>query len=530
MNQSFLPQILCLLIISSIIIFHSCISTTSDKEEDVPKNEEGIDNLDDIIIDENIIVRSEVMVNEDMTGDSLPDYVSRKMNYVGTEFEAGDFQLVYDSSAADIYVSEDDDWGVIKAAGDLQSDIKKVTGIEPLLKKSESGLRNPSVLIGTIGKSPVIDDLIENGKIDVEDIRGKWESFVIQVVENPLNGVEYGLVIAGSDRRGTIYGIYDVSSQIGVSPWHYWADVPPKRSGTLIIKQGIYKQGEPSVKYRGIFLNDEAPCLTGWVAATFGKFNSDFYATVFELLLRLKANYIWPAMWKPQAFYADDPRNGQLAHDYGIVMGTSHHEPMARAHTEWKGPGKWNYKENERALYTFWDDGALRAQNWETLFTLGMRGDGDEPMPGETVKDKIELLDKIIIDQRRILSNRINSDIIEVPQVWAIYKEVQLLYENEMRVPGDVTHLWCDDNFGNLRRLPTAEERDRAGRAGIYYHVDYVGGPRSYKWINTVPITKIWEQMSMAYDYGADRIWIVNVGALNQWSFPFPFSFPWHGM
>ena len=334
-------------------------------------------------------------------------------------------------------------------------------------------------------------------------------------------------MIAGSDKRGTIYGIYDVSEQIGVSPWYWWADVPVQHQDALFVKPGAYVQGPPVVKYRGIFLNDEAPSLTGWVHEKYGNYNHEFYTKVFELLLRLKANYLWPAMWN-NAFNEDDPLNPKLADEYGIVMGTSHHEPMLRAQQEWKrhGTGPWDYSTNSAALNKFWDEGIERNKNYESVITLGMRGDGDMPMSESA---NVALLEKIVADQRSIIAAHMNQNLSEVPQDWALYKEVQEYYEKGMRVPDDVTLLWCDDNWGNIRRLPTPDERKRSGGAGIYYHFDYVGDPRSYKWLNTIPITKVWEQMNLAYEYGADRIWIVNVGDLKPMEFPIEFflTFAW---
>jgi Glycosyl hydrolase family 115/Gylcosyl hydrolase family 115 C-terminal domain len=377
------------------------------------------------------------------------------------------------------------------------------------------------VIIGTLGKDRRIDELIRAGKLDATAIRGRWECFLTQVVTEPWPGVKRGLVIAGSDKRGTIYGIYDVSEQIGVSPWYWWADVPIKHRAQLFVRPGRYLQAEPAVKYRGIFLNDEAPALTGWVREKFGNYNHEFYTKVFELLLRLKANYLWPAMWN-NAFSDDDPLNAKLADEYGIVMGTSHHEPMLRAHQEWKryGKGPWDYSANSNTLGAFWTDGLRRNRAFESIITLGMRGDGDLPMSEES---NVALLERIVTDQRKIIAENVNTDVTAVPQLWALYKEVQDYYEKGMRVPDDVTLLWCDDNWGNIRRLPTAEERRRSGGAGVYYHFDYVGGPRSYKWLNTVPITKIWEQMNLAYHYGANRIWIVNVGDLKPMEFPVEF-------
>ena len=441
--------------------------------------------------------------------------------YVDSAYHQGDFRIVDRNAAAPIFVDSKDYAGVVRAAGDLQRDIERVTNLTPAINHNGESLGSNVIILGTIGKSELIDRLIRDRKIDVAPIAGKWESFLIQVVPKPLPGVASALVIVGSDKRGTIYGIYDLSDQIGVSPWHWWADVPVPHRDALSVKPGRYLQGPPAVKYRGIFLNDEAPSLTGWVNEKFGNYNHEFYTRVFELLLRLKANYLWPAMWN-NAFNEDDPQNPALADEYGIVMGTSHHEPMLRAQQEWKrhGRGPWDYSRNSDVLHEFWDQGVQRNKNYESIITLGMRGDGDLPM---TEGANIALLEKIVADQRRLIADRVNPDLSKVPQDWALYKEVQEYYEKGMRVPDDVTLLWCDDNWGNIRRLPTAEERKRGGGAGIYYHFDYVGDPRSYKWLNTNPIAKVWEQMNLAYHYGADRIWIVNVGDLKPMEFPIDF-------
>ncbi|HZD30079.1 MAG TPA: glycosyl hydrolase 115 family protein, partial [Candidatus Angelobacter sp.] len=439
----------------------------------------------------------------------------------------GDFSIVQNGVASAIYVDAADFPGVIRATSDLQSDIAQVTGVTPAIAPRPADLGPGVIIVGTIGKSPLIDGLIRSGKINVTAIAGKWESFLVQVVTRPLPGVANALVIAGSDKRGTIYGIYDLSEQIGVSPWHWWADVSVQHKEALFVKPGAHVRGPPAVKYRGIFLNDEAPSLSGWVHEKYGNYNHEFYTKVFELLLRLKANYLWPAMWN-NAFSEDDPLNPKLADEYGIVMGTSHHEPMLRAQQEWKrhGSGPWDYSTNSAELDEFWQEGIERNMGYESIVTLGMRGDGDVPMSESA---NVALLEKIVADQRAILANHLNKDVTAVPQDWALYKEVQEYYDKGMRVPDDVTLLWCDDNWGNIRRLPTPEERKRSGGAGIYYHFDYVGDPRSYKWLNTVPVTKVWEQMNLAYEYGADRIWIVNVGDLKPMEFPIEFflTFAW---
>lgn len=463
-----------------------------------------------------------------LLGCAAGSFALGQKQYVTAARRAGDFTIATRRSLAAIYVDERDYARVIRAVSDLRSDIDRVTGKTPSLTNELSSPAAGVIIVGTIGKSAIIDQLITDKKIDVSAIAGKWESFLIQVVAHPTAGVTNALVIAGSDKRGTIYGVYDLSEQIGVSPWYWWADVPVQHRSELFVRRGTYLSGPPAIKYRGIFLNDEAPSLTGWVNEKFGGYNHKFYEKVFELLLRLKANYLWPAMWN-SAFNEDDPLNPKLADEYGIVMGTSHHEPMLRAQQEWKrhGKGPWDYSLNAEVLQEFWKEGIERNKNYESIITLGMRGDGDLPMSAEA---NTALLEKIVADQRQIIAKEVNPNLAEVPQDWALYKEVQEYYEKGMRVPDDVTLLWCDDNWGNIRRLPTPQERQRKGGAGIYYHFDYVGDPRSYKWLNTIPITKVWEQMNLAYQYGADRIWIVNVGDLKPMEFPIEFflSMAWN--
>lgn len=440
-------------------------------------------------------------------------------NLVSKNKNSGAFGLVTSQRSAPIWVDKDDFKGVIRAANDLKSDIGKVSGQSSVLSHELQG--DEIVIIGTIGKSAVIDKLIKDKKIDVKHVSGKWESSLIEVIENPFPNVKKALVIAGSDKRGTIYGIYELSQQIGVSPWYYWADVPTAKSETLYITSGRFTIDSPKVQYRGIFLNDEAPALAGWAKATFGGFNNKFYGNVFELILRLKGNFLWPAMWG-NAFFDDDPQNGVLANEYGIVVSTSHHEPMGRAHAEWDryGKGEWDYTKNGTALRQFWKGGMERMKDYETIVTVGMRGDGDEPMSEES---NVSLLSNIVNEQRNIIQEVTKKKAKDVPQVWALYKEVQEYYDRGMRVPDDITLLLCDDNWGNVRKLPSLDAKARQGGYGMYYHFDYVGGPRNYKWINVSQIQRIWEQMNLTYAHGVDKIWIVNVGDLKPMEYPISF-------
>ncbi len=455
---------------------------------------------------------------------------------------ADDLVLVQAGVAAPIHVSAEDWPGVIRAAHDLQADVERVTSVKPTLGTATPAAAPVAILVGTIGRSPLIDGLVAAGKLDVRDVAAKWEAFVLATVDQPAPGIGRALVIAGSDKRGTIYGIYEVSQQIGVSPWYWWADVPVAHRDALAWRAGRHAVGAPAVRYRGIFLNDEAPDLTNWVRAKFGtvtpaanphapagiaNYGHEFYTRLFEVMLRLRANYLWPAMWN-NAFNEDDPANPRLADEYGIVMGTSHQEPMLRAQKEWdwrylKTIGTWNYAKHPDVLEDFWREGVRRTRAFESIVTMGLRGATDTEMAPGGPEANRALLERIVDRQREILRAEVNLDITKVPQMWCLYKEVQEFYEHGMRVPDDVTLLWAEDNWGNLRRLPTAAERRRGGGAGIYYHFDYHGGPRSYQWLNTSPIPKIWEQMSLAQRYGADRIWIVNVGHFKGYELPTEF-------
>jgi len=441
--------------------------------------------------------------------------------YISFKSKPGYFGLTVAGKPAPLYISADDYPGVIRALKDLQSDITSVTGTKPGLFTRDMPSGKQVVLVGTIGKSLLIDGLIKNHKLNVSDITGKWENFILQTIQNPMPGVSSALVIAGSDKRGTIFGIYDLSAQIGVSPWYWWADVPIKKEADLYVAPGRHTQGTPAVKYRGIFINDEAPAFSGWTKEKFGGVNHLAYEKVFELILRLKGNYLWPAMWG-NAFNDDDKADPVLADEYGVVMGTSHHEPMDRAQQEWKryGTGPWDYEKNADVLKAFWKKGIENMGSKETLVTIGMRGDGDMAM---TEGSNVALLEKIVHDQRQIIADVTGKDASKTPQMWALYKEVQDYYDKGMRVPDDVTLLLCDDNWGNIRKLPKLGEPKRTGGYGIYYHFDYVGGPRNYKWLNTNPISKTWEQMHLAHEYGANQVWIVNVGDLKPMEFPISF-------
>ncbi|WP_242659495.1 glycosyl hydrolase 115 family protein [Thermostaphylospora chromogena] len=469
----------------------------------------------------------------------------------------GRFPLVAHGRAAPLVVSDRDHAAVIRVVGDLQADIERVTGVRPPILKEipqAAGGADEVVVIGTIGESPFIDELIERRVLDVHGIAGRWETSLQQVVEHPLPGVRRAFVIAGSDRRGTIYGAYDVSKEIGVSPWYWWADVPVPHRDELWVLPGRHTQGTPKVKYRGFFINDENPNLGTWAPRYFGPgkapghpsgFNSDFYAKIFEVMLRLKANLLWPAVWG-RAFAEDDPLNYKTADDYGIVIGTSHEAPMMRDIEEWNrhatparrdprtdeitepgrdpygGTGEWSFRRNSGALEEHWRRGIrrMRELGFEGVVTLGMRGNGDVSLPDG---DGIELMRDIIAAQRRILKEEADRPPEEIPQVQILYKEVQRYWDKGLRPPDDVTVVFCDDNWGNIRKLPDLSLPPRPGGYGLYYHFDYVGGGRNYKWVDTVNLADTWEQLHLAYTYGVDRLWVVNAGDVKGEEMPLQF-------
>ncbi|KAL4791925.1 hypothetical protein BDV19DRAFT_392699 [Aspergillus venezuelensis] len=433
-----------------------------------------------------------------------------------------------DGKPAVIFTAPNEQRGVVRAAHDLALDFGRVMGVNGTVHENGTTALNSTldrgvVLVGTIGHSTIIDHLAKSGKIDVSNVKGKWESYVQASVEKPLPGISHALVIAGSDKRGTIYGIYDISETMGVSPWYYWSDVPAQEKDMIsLLPQGKRVHGPPSVKHRGIFINDEFS-LSEWTEGKFppsplgNYFTAEFHKLIFEPFLRCKANYFWPGM-KQKAFYVDDPENGPLADLYGIIIGTSHHEPMARAYWEQDEylTGTWDWSENKANVTMFMEEGVQRTRDWETLYTMGMRGDGDRESATLTAPQ----LEEIISLQQGMIENITDKDLEQVPQTWALYKEVGKYWQAGMEVSDLVTLMWTDDNFGNLLRTPLANETGRRGGAGVYYHFGYVGDPRNYEWINTIQLVKTWEQMHLAYEKGARTIWICNSQDLKPYEVP----------
>ena len=416
------------------------------------------------------------------------------------------------SGTSDTIVYDKAEWkGVVMAVNNLREDLRAVTG-SPCAP----------ITVATVGKSPIAKKYAQYAK----QLKGKWEQYLL-IAENN------GIVILGSDKRGTIYGIYELSRQLGVSPWYWMADAPIAKHSEVWVKPGVYTDGEPKVKYRGIFINDEWPSFGTWCNNQFGGVNSKAYAKIFELLLRLKANYFWPAMWAT-AFNEDDPLSPQIADEMGIVMGTSHHEPMMRSHKEYtkrrNEVGPWDYATNPERIEKFFTEGIEKSKHYENIITIGMRGDGDVAMGSGNDADNIKTLKDVIAAQRRIISKVHGKKASELPQLWAIFTEVQRYYDAGFTVPNDVTLLFCDNNWGYVRRMGSEREKDRKGGMGMYYHIDMNGGPWNDRWVNTTTVPKLREQLNLAYRSGIDRIWIINVGDLKPKEMPIDFimNYAWN--
>jgi hypothetical protein len=426
---------------------------------------------------------------------------------VGQQPGGGGFAICANGAVAQVFVDPGDAKLVNIAAGLLCDDIERVTGRRPELVTDAAKVTGNAIIIGTAGRGSLVDKLL-----DTRDLVGQWETYKIAVSGDRM-------VIAGSDRRGTAYGVFDLSQSIGVSPWYWWADSTPVHREAIYVRSGKVKEGPPSVKYRGIFINDEDWGLEPWAAHTFettqGNIGPKTYAKVFELILRLRGNFLWPAMHPVSTEFGRIAENIKLADDWGIVMGASHTEAMNRNNVLWprEGTGPWRYDTNRANVLAYWEAWAKLRGPYEAVWTLGIRGVHDSAMLGPpSIPAKVKIVENAIADQRDLLRKYVNADLTKVPQLFAPYKEVLELYQQGMKVPDDVTLLWTDDNYGYIRQLSTPVEQQRSGAAGIYYHISYLGHPRSYVWLNTTPPGLIWEEMSKAYDYGANRVWVLNVG------------------
>ncbi|MDO7851697.1 glycosyl hydrolase 115 family protein [Hymenobacter convexus] len=443
-------------------------------------------------------------------------------------YSAQAFPLVHAHQVATLCFDATDAAVVRVAAEAFAGDVARVTGLKPRMQTGAKTPAGPAVIIGTLGQSALIDKLVASGKLKARQLRGTWESYSISVVEKPFPNVPRALVIAGSDRRGTAFGVFEVARRMGVSPWVWWADVAPAHHDALYVQPGALVQGPPAVQYRGIFLNDEDWGLRPWAARHLDKDVQDIgpntYAHIFELLLRLKANYIWPAMHPGTKAFYHYPADPVLADRYAIVVGGSHCEPMLRNNVfEWaenyeheygQKPGEWRYDLNGPQMYRYWEDRLKQSAQYESVYTVGMRGIHDGSMPGPPDRAaKVRLLDTVITDQRRLLHQYvkpINGQ--PVPQIFCPYKEVLTLYQAGLKLPDDVTIVWADDNHGYIRQLSDKEEQKRSGGSGVYYHVSYWGAPQDYLWLSSISPALMSYELSKAYALGAKRLWVVNVG------------------
>ena len=440
--------------------------------------------------------------------------------------------------------------GVIRVTEKVAHDVELVSGKKPqiLVEKEipetlESSGEDWTIIAATKGKSSFLKKLEEAGSAELKELEQKRECYAWIFPEIKNRTKSNLLVIAGSDKRGTIYGLFHLLEMLGVSPFVDWCGLmPPKQEKIELREDMACISKEPSVRYRGFFINDEWPAFGNWCNHNFGGFNAKAYDHVFELLLRLKGNYLWPAMWS--ARFADDGPgllNAELADEYGIIMGMSHHEPCLRQGEEYKYlRGKnsvygdaWNFRTNREGITKFWEDGLKRSGKFENVITVGMRGEADTAIMGKnaTLEDNIQLLRDVLKTQKKLIQEHVNPDLTRVPRMIALYKEVEEFFYGDEKTKGlmgaeeleDVILMLCDDNYGNLRTLPTEEMRKHAGGYGMYYHLDYHGWPVSYEWINSSYLPKIWEQMSMAYDFGVRELWMVNVGDIATQEFPLSF-------
>ena len=420
--------------------------------------------------------------------------------------------ILYDASDA----------AVVKRAAELfAADVEAVTGRRPQVT-SATGETGPAVIVGTVGGSALIRRLSEAGKIDTAPLEGAWERYLIQTVANPLPGIRKALVIAGSDRRGAAYGLFTLSELIGVSPWYWWADVPVKKHAALHVDAPPTNSQTPSVRYRGIFLNDEDWGLTPWASQTFeperGNIGPRTYAKVCELLLRLKANYLAPAMHPVSTSFNQIPENKLVADTFAIVMGSTHCEPLLlNTASEWdtQTMGPWNYDKNKEGINRVLTQRVRENSPYENVYTLALRGLHDGAMSTTLpMHEKVRMLQQALLDQRQILAENIDRPVETVPQAFTPYKEVLEIYSNGLELPDDVTIVWPDDNYGYMKRLSGVREQRRTGRSGVYYHVSYLGVPHSYLWFSTTPPSLMYEELRKAYDTTADRLWLLNCGDL----------------
>lgn len=437
---------------------------------------------------------------------------------------AGDLLLAGPHGAATILIDQQDHQVVHIAGRMLADDLQRVTGHRPEVVTRANRLKT-AIIIGTLGQSSWVDQLAAAGKINVTAIKGKWEASLWQTVEHPVAGIDRALVIAGSDRRGTAYGVMDLCELSGVSPWFWWADVPVKKAAVAAVTAGVRFGGEPGVKYRGVFINDEDWGFQPWAAKTFdpqlGNVGPKTYEKVFDLMLRLKLNYLWPAMHNCSTAFAAIPENSVLANNYAIVMGSSHVEPMLANPVSFlngkdaRKNGPWNFVTNSKNILKFWTHSVETRGKYEAIWTVGMRGPYDSPLEGvHTLAQERSLVQKIFGIQRALLKRYVTRRWGPAAQCYVPYKEALLVYNSGLKVPADVTIVWPDNNFGYIRQFSNPEQRKHSGGAGVYYHIEYLGGPHSYCWLNTTPPALMWEELKKAWDNDSKTIWVINIGGI----------------
>ena len=438
------------------------------------------------------------------------------------------FPLSSTTQATHIVFDDNDDLAVKRAVSLFAEDVERVTGKSLLLNSGANRMSQNIVIAGTVGKSAVIDRLVQNKKLNVAAIKDGWERYTIQLVSNPYPNVRQALVIAGSDRRGTAYGLFSVSEAIGVSPWYWWADVPVKKRSSIFLNVKNYTSPEPSIRYRGVFINDEDWGLLPWAKNTFDPDLKDIgpktYAKVCELLLRLKANYLCPAMHEASGAFNKYPANKLVADSFGIVMGSVHPEPLLFNNaSEWdrKTMGEWNYMTNKEGILKVLDQRVKENSPYENVYTLALRGLHDRAMTGNyTLEQRVKLVSDALKDQREILKKYIDKPIEKIPQAFTPYKEVLDLYLAGMELPEDVILVWPDDNYGYMKQLSNPTEQKRSGRSGVYYHASYLGAPHDYLWLASTPPSLMYEELTKAYNTGADRLWLLNAGDIKSCEFP----------
>lgn len=440
---------------------------------------------------------------------------------------ANEFALVQSKSKAQLYYDVQDFEVVKKTAQLFSNDVQLVTGHPISIGTVDKKLATNSIIVGTLGHNKLIDQLIAKKKLDVQLLQGKWESYLIQVVKNPFPGVSKALVVVGSDRRGTAYGLLSVSEAVGVSPWYWWADAPITMQQELSVKVEKMIAREPSVKYRGVFINDEDWGLLRWAKHTFEKERGNIgprtYAKVCELLLRLKANYLCPAMHEASTAFNKIPENKLVADSFAIVMGSVHCEPLLFNNaSEWdkKTMGEWDYTNNKERLNEVLKQRVVENSPYENVYSLALRGLHDKAMGGSSdMKERVKMLSQALNDQRQLLIDVTGKSGNEIPQVFTPYKEVLDVYSAGLDLPDDVTIIWPDDNYGYMKRLSSPREQKRSGRSGVYYHVSYLGKPHDYLWMSTTPPALMYEELRKAYDATADRVWLLNVGDIKSCEF-----------